>query len=113
MTWRPKQWRLGAMRERIDVQTPVEVLDAAGQTIRTWTTTLPAEPAAFDPASGGETVRGKQVEASIAAVFTVHYRTTYTVTQQLLHDGLTYGIVYVKPVEGGKRYIELHCRANP
>lgn len=113
MTWRPSRFRLGSMRERIDVQTPTEVVDTIGQTIRTWTTTIDDEPAALDPVSGGETIRGKQVEAGITAIFTVHHRTTYTVTQQVVHEGMTYGIVYVKPVEGGLRYIELYCKANP
>ena len=113
MTWRPSRFRLGSMRERIDVQTATETVDEIGQTIRTWADTIEDEPATLDPVSGGETIRGKQVEAGITAVFTVHHRTTYAPTQQIVHDGLTYGIVYVKPIEGGKRYIDLHCRANP
>ena len=104
---------MGTMRERIAIQDATETVDDAGQTIRTWTSTLQNEPAAYEPISGGETIRGKQVEAGVTAIYTVHHRTTYTTAQQVVHDGQTFGIVYVKPVEGGKRYIELHCRATP
>lgn len=112
MTWRPRSFRLGAMRERIDIQSLTVSVSEAGDRTETWTTTISKEPAAFDPTSGGEGLRGRQVEATIAAIFTVHYRDGYLPTQRVVHNGTTYGIVYVKPVEGGRRYIELQCKAN-
>ena len=113
MTWRSRGFRLGSMRERITVQTAVETIDDAGQTIRNWTSTLSDEPAAYEPVSGGETVRGKQVEAGVTAIFTVRFRTGYTSTQRVNHGSGTYGILYVHPVEGGRRYVDLHCKATP
>lgn len=110
MTWRPSRFRLGSLRDRITVQSPTATIDAAGQTIRTWAALFTNEPASFDSASGGETQRGKQVDATITAVFTVHFRDGYTTEQRVLYNGQTYGIVYVRPVEGGRRYIELHCK---
>lgn len=110
MTWRPKQFRLGAMRDRIDIQTPTMTVDAAGQSIPAWTDTIEREPCVFDSASGGETLRGKQVDTSITAVFTIHYRSGLTTQQRVKYNNEYYGIVYVRPVEGGRRYIELQCR---
>lgn len=111
MTWRPQQFRTGAMRERINIQTATNSVDSAGQSIPTWATTYANEPAKFEPTSGGENPRGKQVEAGIAAIFTVHYRSNYVPTMRVVHGSTTYGIVYVKPVEGGKRYAELWCKS--
>lgn len=113
MSWRStRRDRRGAMVERINVQTAT--VDAStGQPIRTWSTTLSNEPAQWTPTAGTEIVRGRQVEANIAAIFTVNYRdNTYTVEQRIVHNGEYYGVVYVKPVDGGRRYIELHCKAT-
>lgn len=111
MTWRPQRFRVGAMRERINVETPTHTVDAFGQSIPTWAVTYRNEPAAFDMVSGGETFRGKQVESGINAVFTVHWRDGYDTTQRIAHNGTNYGIVYVKYIEGGRRYIELWCKS--
>lgn len=99
------------MRERINIQSLTVAISDGGDKSETWATTFSEEPAAFDPISGGETLRGKQVEAGITAVFTVHYRDSFTSTQRVVHGSTTYGIVYVKPVDGGKRYIELYCKS--
>ncbi|MCA9130753.1 MAG: phage head closure protein [Planctomycetales bacterium] len=105
--------RIAAMRERIDVETATTD-ESSGQPIRTWSTTLSGEPAQWTPTAGTESIRGRQVEAGIAAIFTVHHRdNVYTVEQRIAHNSQYYGIVYIKPVEGGRRYIELHCKAVP
>lgn len=112
MTWRPSKLRIGAMRERIDIQTATETTSDAGDVSRTWSNTYASQPAKFEPTSGGETLRGKQVEAGINAVFTIHYRSSITPEMQVVHGSTTYGIVYVRPVEGGRRYLELWCKAT-
>ena len=110
MTWRPTRFRLGAMRERITVETPTND-ESTGQPIRTWSTLYASEPAQWTPTSGGEVVRGQSVEADISAVAVVHYRDGYTPEHRVVYNGRNYGIVHVKRVEGGRRYIELHLKA--
>lgn len=112
MTWRPTRgFRVGAMRERVDLQTATETADDAGQTIRTWATTYAAEPAQRMPIRGGEGTRGRQVEAGIDEIFIIHFRESVTPQMRLVHGSRNYGIVYVNPVDGGRRYIELSCKA--
>lgn len=112
MTWRPKRgFRVGAMRERVALQTATETVDDAGQVIRTWATTYTAEPAQRMPMRGGEGMRGRQVEAGIQEIFVIHFRENITPQMRLVHGSRTYGIVYVDPVDGGRRYLELHCKA--
>ena len=112
MTWRPgRGFRVGTMRERVTVQSGTAAVDSVGQSVLTWTALYTDEPAMFEPVTGGETLRGKQVDAGVTAIFTVHYRSTYTPEMRLVHESTTYGIVYAKPVEGGRRYTELHCKA--
>lgn len=107
--WRANNLRIGAMRERITIKQPVETVDTIGQTNRTWTALYSDEPARFDPVSGGETLRGKQVEAGVTAVFTIHFRDSIDSTMKVYHGSDEYGIAYINRVDGGRRYLELRC----
>jgi len=110
--YRPHRgFHVAEMRNRITVKTEVQTQDAAGQPVVTLATWLTDEPAKFEPTRGGEGARGRQVEAGIAAVFTVHYRDGYTPEMSVTCGNQTYGIVYVDPVDGMNAYRELHCKA--
>jgi SPP1 family predicted phage head-tail adaptor len=112
MTYRPgKMFRVGQMRDRITVSTEVQAQDTAGQPIVSLSTWLADEPASYEYISGGETTRGRQVEAGIKAVFIVRYRSGYQTQMQIELNDQRYGIVHVVPVEGKDRYLELHCKA--
>lgn len=109
--YRPgRGFHLGEMRSRITVKTETTAQDAAGQPIVTLATWLVDEPAKFEPITGGESARGRQVEAGIKAIFTVHYRAGYTPEMAVICKGQTYGIVHVMPVDGMDAYRELHCK---
>ena len=107
--WRANSLRIGAMRERITIQQKTETVDSIGQTNRTWANLYADEPARFEPVSGGETLRGKQVEAGVTVIFTIHKRAGIDTTMRVSYGGSTYGIAYINPVDGGNRYLELRC----
>jgi len=109
--YRPQRFHLGEMRSRITVKNETTTQDSAGQPVVTLATWLCDEPARWEPVAGTEGAKGRQVEAGIAAVFTVHYREGYTPKMEVVCDGQTYGIVYVNPVDGMNTYRELHCKA--
>ena len=109
--YRPPRFHLGEMRSRITVKTETTAQDSAGQPVVTLVNWITDEPAKWEPTAGGEGTRGRQVEAGIAAVFTVHYRDGYTPKMEVICNGQTYGIVYVNPVDGMNAYRELHCKA--
>lgn len=98
------------MRERVTIQSLSVSIDSAGDKTETWSDLYQNEPASFESTRGTEILRGKQVEAGIDVVFTMHYRDNIDATCRAQHAGVSYGIVYVKPVDGGKRYLELYCR---
>ena len=110
MSWRAKRHTTARMRARINIETATSD-DSTGEPIRTWATTYTKEPARYIPTSGGEIVNGRQVQANIKAVFTIHKRPNLSTEQRVLHAGQYYGIVYIGPVEGGERYVDLHCLA--
>lgn len=103
----------GSMRHRITVQSLVETIDAARQPLHSYTDKYTNEPASFEQVSGGETNRGRQVEAGVVAVFVVNYRDGYSTTDRVIFDGTTYSIVRVEHPEGIKRFTLLHCKAGP
>lgn len=110
--YRPQRgFHIGEMRSRIDVHNEHAAQDNSGQPVVTLVPWLKSEPAKFDPTSGGEGSRGRQVEAGIAAVFTVRYRQQYTPQMAVTCGGQRYYIVYVQPVDGMNVYQELHCKA--
>jgi len=112
MTYRPaRKFRVGEMRHRITIKTETTSQDEAGQPVVTLSTWLAGEPAKFEPTSGGEGARGRQVEAGISAIFTVRYRDGYTPQMAVEIGGDRYWVVYVKPVQGMDRYRELHCKS--
>ena len=112
MTFRPERgFRVGEMRHRITVKVETTAQDDAGQPVVALVAWLTDEPAKFEPITGTEGARGRQVEAGIRAIFTVRYRDGYTPEMVVTHGGQSYGIVYVNPVAGADRYRELHCKA--
>jgi SPP1 family predicted phage head-tail adaptor len=99
------------MRHRITVKTETTAQDNAGQPVVTLVNWLVDEPAKFEPTSGGEGARGRQVEAGISAIFTVRYRDGYKPEMAIVMNGETWYVVYVNQVQGMDRYRELHCKS--
>jgi SPP1 family predicted phage head-tail adaptor len=111
MSGRPKDLRLGALRQRCTIQQPTETQDAAGQPIVTWSAYVVDEPCEFQPTGGFESMRGRQLEAGTRAIFRVRYRSGYTPKMRVSFDGETYGITGINPVDGQRRYMLLVCSA--
>lgn len=112
MSGRPNRIKTAAFRQRCTIQQPVESQDAAGQPVVTWTDFLKDEPCQFIPSGGTENMRGRQLEASINGMFVVRKRTGYNTKMQVKFNGEEYGIVYVNPVDGLDRYLELMVRSS-
>ena len=111
MTQRPGgMFRIGEMRELIDIESAVVTLDSYGQEQRQWEKKYRSQRAKWTPTAGAETIRGRSVEAGITSVFTIRYQPGITPEMRVVHSSGTYGIGYVKPVSGGRRYIEIHCK---
>lgn len=98
------------MRHRITVQEASTTVDASRQKVVTYVDRFTREPAAFTQVSGGETIRGRQIEAGVTALFKVNYRDGYAVTDRVVFDGQNYGIVRLEIPQGVKRFMWLHCK---
>jgi len=107
---RPEAFHIGQMRDTINIQQATETVDDFGQTIRTWTNRYYQLPAKWMPVAGTETIRGRSVEAGIKTIFVIRHIGSIDPEMQVVHSSGTYGIGYVKQIEGRQRYIELHCK---
>jgi len=107
--YRGKANTVGAMRYRITVQKPVKT-SLQGQMVVSWVTLHEEEPADYEYVRGYGFSRGRQYEEGVDAVFTVRYRDDYDPEQRTLFEGEYYGIVFVRPMAGRNRYMELHAK---
>jgi SPP1 family predicted phage head-tail adaptor len=94
------------------VQQPVETQDSSGQPVVTWSDFLVDEPCQFTPSGGTENMRGRQLEAGVNGMFLVRKRYGYNTKMQIVFNGTEYGILYVNPVDGLDRYLELMVRSS-
>lgn len=109
MSGRPRDLKVGAMRQRCTIQQVTETLDSAGQPVVSWTNYLVDEPCQFIPTGGSETMRGRQLESGTKAIFRVRYRSGYVPEMRIVYGSTNYGITYVNQIDGLRRYIELVC----
>ena len=101
----------GDLYQRITIKSATESVDAAGQTIYTWDTTVIANlPVMVERVTGGESLRGRQVSAETQLVFTARYRSDVTAEMQVTYESGTYGIVRVGDPYGDKGEMRIECR---
>jgi len=109
MSGRPRDLKVGAMRQRCTVQQVTETQDNAGQPVVSWSNYVVDEPCQFIPTGGNETMRGRQLEAGTKAIFRVRFRSGYQPEMRIVYGSTNYGITYVNQIDGLRRYIELVC----
>lgn len=101
----------GQLSNRITLQTSTETLGASGQPLRTWATFGTANlPAKVETVTGGETIRGRQVSAEAAILFTIRWLTGATTAMRVSFDGRTLGIVRVSDPYGDRRELRIECK---
>jgi|LakMenE01Jun11ns_1017448.scaffolds.fasta_scaffold9677507_2 SPP1 family predicted phage head-tail adaptor len=108
---RPSRHRVGAMRHRCTIQQETTTQDASGQPIVSWSNYVVNEPCEWNPTSGIENMRGRQLEAGTRAVFIVRYRSGYNTQMSVLFENERYGITAINRVDGLRKYLEIICSA--
>lgn len=109
MIGRDRQVRIGGMRHRITVQQPTTT-SVQGQVVYAHSDWLTQEPADYDYVRGNQRTHGRQVEEGVDAVFRVRFRDGYTPRHRVMYDGMAHNIVFVRPIGGRDRYLELHTK---
>lgn len=107
-----RKQKISAMRHRITIQSPTETQDGTGQPIVAWTNFATSQPAEYIPANGIEGMRGRQLEAGVKGVFRMNYLSGVTTKMQIVHNGISYGIVSVNAIEGVNRNLEIMVKSS-
>ena len=71
----------GRLRQRVNIETPTTPTN--GEVAPTFSNLATGVPAEVLETSGGEYVRGRQIEAGISAVVTIRYRSDVTPNMRL------------------------------
>lgn len=107
--------RIGALRQRLTLQSLVETKDAYGQMVKSWATvaTVYGE---VRPLQGRELVNAAQIKADLTHLVTMRYIDSLepgkrTVpSERILFKGRTLNIIDVANVDERDRTLVLHCQ---
>lgn len=104
--------RGGLFRHVVAILLDPTTRDTMGQEIPAGSAAVVAQNvrAKIEEAAGGETLRGKQVDATTTHVVTIRYRAGVTPQMYVSWGSRTLGITAVLDRTGRKRELELHCQ---
>jgi len=87
------------MRNRITFRQVEETRDTAMQPVRTWSAFMVDVPASVERVTGGEIVRGRQMEATVTDLITIRTSRGIDPKMQIVCGEDTYGIVHIDDTE--------------
>jgi len=99
--------RAGKLRHRIDIEQAAETGD--GSPNPEYSSLVTGLPAEVMETTGGETIRGRQVEANIRAVIEIRYRSDITPDMRVKYGSRYLNIVSVVDPTGRRRKTILTC----
>lgn len=101
----------GKLYHAVTIQAPTNTRDADGQPIPSWAaitdgTDVPAEVLQV---SGGERIRGRQMEAEATVLVTIRYRASVTPQCRIVHGSRELYIVRIDENRGRREWLEIQC----
>lgn len=104
---------LGSFRERVSIQAATRSRDAEGGFANSWATVTDGTVwAAIEPISGGETARGRKVDAKVTHTVRMQYFAGVTNQHRILYGSRALNIVRVLNLDERGVEIELDCRED-
>ena len=100
--------RAGRLRHRITVQSPLQVVDAHGDTVETWVTVRTVW-AAIEPVSARELVRAGALDALLTHHIRARHIAGITPGWRVLHDNRVFNISSVINRDERNASVELMC----
>lgn len=101
--------RIGQLRERVTIQTPVKVSTTGGGSIETWSdvTTVSARVL---PMQGREMFAREQLHEEITHKVTIRHRSDVTTDQRLVWGSRVLNIESAVNLDERRRYLTMTCR---
>lgn len=105
--------RAGKLRQVVRIERATLANDAAGQPVEVGPPKAiaggAAVPAEVLAVSGGETVRGSQMEAGVTTLVTMQWRGDVTTADRIIHDGRALNVVRAVDPDGRRRSLVCQC----
>lgn len=104
--------RAGSLRHRVTLQSRTRAAASDGELIATWSAALSNEPAEVIETSGGETLRGLQVDANATHLVRTRFRPTAIgdETHRFVWGSRTLNVINVRDIDGRRRELWWQCR---
>ncbi|ABS62532.1 phage head-tail adaptor, putative [Parvibaculum lavamentivorans DS-1] len=99
---------IGALRERVTLQSPIRTADGAGGAAVTWDDGVSIW-AKVEMRGGGETPAGERLEARALVRMTIRYRSGITAEMRALWQGRAFNIRNLRDADGRRRFLVLDC----
>jgi head-tail adaptor len=104
----------GQLRHRVTLEYP-NPTQVEGTQVPVWATVLASIPAEILAVAGGETVRGKQIEAGIDTVVIVRFGLSKNANHEwsdhrFVHDSRNLNIVRAADEEGTREFLTCYCK---
>lgn len=101
--------RAGTLRHQVRLETPTYRRDAANQKVESGTDVVTVA-ASVRHVSGGETVRGRQMEANATELVTIRWRQGVTNQTRVVYAGRTLSVIDIAEDTAGRhRELALQC----
>lgn len=100
--------KVGALRNRINIERRTSSQDALGQPVETWAL-VAAVWADIRHVSGLETIKASADTSTVRASIRIRYRTGLDAGMRVTHGATTYDIKAVLPDEARREYVDLIC----
>ena len=103
--------RAGRLRHCIDIQKPTATADSSGQMVEAWTSYVAQNvPAEILGVAGGETMRGRQVDADATSMVTIRWRDDVNPTHRIKYGSRTLNIISAYDPTGDRVELQIQCR---
>jgi SPP1 family predicted phage head-tail adaptor len=97
---------IGELRKRIELQAPVDTIDAYGQATRSWTTYATVY-ASVEPASGQENTIAEAMQVQQTHTITIRYRSDVLATHRALFSSRQFNFQFVRNIDERNRWLEI------
>lgn len=97
---------IGELRKRIELQSPVDTIDAYGQATRSWTTYATVY-ASVVPASGQENTIAEAMQVQQTHTITIRYRSDVAATHRALFNSRQFNFQFVRNLDERNRWLEI------
>lgn len=97
---------IGEMRKRIELQAPVDTIDAYGQASRSWATYATVY-ASVVPSSGQENTIAEAMQVQQTHTITIRYRNDVLATHRALFGSRHFNFQFVRNIDERNRWLEI------